>query len=51
MIFVLSGGYLQKKKTRRDFWVKQGIFEEKMCDFQLNRGISKRKCLMFAFDV
>ena len=35
MIFVLSGGYLQKK-TRRDFWVKQGIFEEKMCDFRLH---------------
>ncbi|SFW06760.1 Uncharacterised protein [Chlamydia abortus] len=39
------------EKTRRDFWVKWGIFEEKMCDFQLNHGISKRKCLMFALNV
>ena len=35
----------------RDFQVTWEIFEEKMCDFQLNRGISQRKCLMFAFDV
>ena len=48
MIFVLSGGYLQKKGMI--FGLNRG-FEEKMCDFQLNRGISKRKCLMFALNV
>ena len=49
MIFVLSGGYLQKKQGV--IFGLNGIFEEKMCDFQLNRGISKRKCLMFALNV
>ena len=38
MIFVLSGGYLPKKKKKK----KQGVI------FGLNRGFLKRKCVIFS---
>ena len=33
-----------------DFGVKWGIFQEKMCDFWLNVGFSKRKCVIFGLN-
>ena len=43
----LNGGFLSGNAS---FQVKLGVFEAKMCDFHLNGGFSKRKCMIFVLD-
>ena len=46
MMFFVKWGIFEEKM--RDFGVKWEVFEEKRGDFHLNGGFSKRKWVIFA---